>query len=191
MLANMHVSEARTAANELMELALTLDAPVLHMEACYCDGRVLLKEGNLSAGLATLRTALRYSEEIRSPYRSARIRTEIGAACRALGDVEAGSLEFEAAEEIFLELGARGDLQSLRNARMEPTTSVTVTLTPRQEEVLAHIAAGKTNREIANDLYISEKTVARHVSNILARLDLPNRAAAAAFAQRVGLSGVD
>ena len=61
-------------------------------------------------------------------------------------------------------------------------------LTEREADVLRLVATGKTNREIAHDLSLSEKTVARHLSNIFAKLGVPSRAAATAFALRAGLA---
>ena len=60
-------------------------------------------------------------------------------------------------------------------------------LTKREAEVLAHIAAGKTNQEISRDLYISEKTVHTHLTNIFVKLDVSNRTEAATSAIRLGI----
>lgn len=122
-------------------------------------------------------------------YDVARARVQIGLACRALGDGDTAELEFAAADGAFRDLGAEPD--RLRLARtMDPGTPAAASgLTRREIEILRLIAAGKTNRDIADDLVISEKAVARHVSNILTKLDLPSRSAATAFAYERALVG--
>ena len=91
-------------------------------------------------------------------------------------------MELDAARWGSSELGALPDLANLdelANARpAEPTAG----LTAREVEVLRLVATGKTNRTIAGDLFLSEKTVARHVSNILTKLGVPSRSAATAYA---------
>ena len=101
----------------------------------------------------------------------------VGEACRALGDEDAAALELEAARGIFERLGAKPDLARLERAGDARTGS-----RARELEVLRLVAAGKSNREIAAALVISEHTVARHVQNIFAKLGLSSRAAATAFA---------
>jgi DNA-binding NarL/FixJ family response regulator len=106
----------------------------------------------------------------------------VGAACEALGDVDAMALETEAARELFTELGAAPDLTRLA-ARVPNGTRVSAHgLTGREREVLRLVAAGRSNREIAEALVISEHTVARHLQNIFAKLGVSSRTAASAFA---------
>jgi DNA-binding NarL/FixJ family response regulator len=105
-----------------------------------------------------------------------------GLACRALGDEEGARLDLDAARALFEQLGAAPDL-----ARLDSLTRIAPRghghgLTPRELQVLRLVAAGKTNRAIAADLRLSEKTVDRHVSNIFTKLDVASRAAATAFA---------
>ena len=108
------------------------------------------------------------------------MRVLIGQACRALGDDEAAGLEFDAARSVFDRLGAQPDLARLDAARAP--TSPPGPLTARELEVLRLIAAGHTNKGIAGELCLSERTIERHVSNILNKLDVPSRAAATAYA---------
>jgi DNA-binding NarL/FixJ family response regulator len=115
------------------------------------------------------------------------VRVSIGRACSALGDLEAAEMEYDAARWSFRQLGAAVDLAALDALLAKPFAGPAGGLTPREVEILRVIAEGKTNREIAEALLISEKTVARHVSNILAKLDLSSRAAATAHAYREGL----
>jgi DNA-binding NarL/FixJ family response regulator len=105
----------------------------------------------------------------------------IGLACRALGDHDSARMEFEAACQVFERLGAGPDSAWTKNAaRIAPKTAGG--LSARELEVLRLIATGRTNRLIADDRGISEKTVARHVSNIFTKLNLSSRAAATAYA---------
>jgi len=86
----------------------------------------------------------------------------------------------------FEQLGARTDLAEARTLATAPTVG-RAGLTARECEVLRLVASGRTNREIAAELVISEHTVARHLQNMFAKLDLPSRAAATAYAYRHGL----
>ena len=109
----------------------------------------------------------------------------IGVACRELGDGASAELEFEAARGVLEELGAAPDLERL--ARLAGSSRPGGPLSRRESEVLTLVAAGKTNRAIAAELFISEKTVARHVSNIFTKLRLSSRAEATAYAYKHGL----
>jgi DNA-binding NarL/FixJ family response regulator len=116
------------------------------------------------------------------PYEIARVRELVGLACRGLGDLDGAQLEFEAAQETFDRLGARLDAARVVALVAPPAIRPSGGLTGREVEVLRLVAAGKTNRAIAAALEISEKTVARHLSNIFIKLDLPSRSAATAYA---------
>jgi DNA-binding CsgD family transcriptional regulator len=181
MLAADDIHAARAVADELAELSAALTAPFLRAASAHATGAVLLAEGDARAALAALRQAWTTWGEVEAPYEAARTRVLIGVACRQLGDEDGASLELEAARQVFLQLGAAPDL-----ARKEPSLrrdpKVTGGLSAREVQVLRLVATGKTNRTIAEELFISEKTVARHVSNIFTKLDLSNRAAATAYA---------
>jgi DNA-binding NarL/FixJ family response regulator len=112
------------------------------------------------------------------------VRVLIGLAYRALGDREGARLEFDGAHEIFDRLGATPDAARVAALTAQDGSHATGGLTGREVEVLRLIATGATNRTIATELAISEKTVARHVSNIFTKLDLSSRAAATAYAYR-------
>jgi DNA-binding NarL/FixJ family response regulator len=117
------------------------------------------------------------------PYEAARVRVLSGLACRQLGDEETAKMELDAARWVFEQLGAAPDLartQALFRGRAAAKPAGG--LTARELEVLRLVATGKTNRSIAADLFLSEKTVARHVSNIFSKLGLSSRAAATAYA---------
>jgi DNA-binding NarL/FixJ family response regulator len=111
------------------------------------------------------------------------VRELVGLACRALGDEDAAALELDAARTAYSDLGAapdRGRIDGLGGARLADAHG----LTERELEVLRHLAAGETNRAIAADLVLSERTVDRHVSNIFAKLAVSSRTAAASYAHR-------
>jgi DNA-binding NarL/FixJ family response regulator len=177
------VADARGAAEELSTAADALKAPYLTAAAASATGAVLLAEGDAQAALAASRAGLAAWQELEAPHDAARARVLIGLACRALGDEDTCDMELEAARRTFEQLGAAPDL--VRVAALRPVAGASpgrTVLTPRELEVLRLVASGRTNRAIAGELVISEKTVARHVSNIFAKIGLSSRAAATAFA---------
>jgi DNA-binding NarL/FixJ family response regulator len=122
------------------------------------------------------------------PYDVARARMQLARACRALNDHDAAAMELDAARATFERLGARPDLARLAELAERPAAQRPGGLTPRESEVLRLVATGKTNREIAAELVISEHTVARHMQNMFVKLHLASRAAATAYAYRHGLA---
>jgi DNA-binding CsgD family transcriptional regulator len=178
MVAVGEVESARRACRELEELAGVYESAMLAALVAHAEGAVHLADGDAPAALVALRRAGETWLALEAPYEIARTRVLVGEACRLLGDEEAAVLEHEAARGIFERLGAKPDL-----ARFEaPSTGAAHGLSPRELEVLRLVAAGKSNREVAAALVISEHTVARHVQNIFAKLGLSSRAAATAFA---------
>jgi DNA-binding NarL/FixJ family response regulator len=175
------VGAARAAADELSAIAAQLDAPYLDASAAETSGAVLLAEGDPQAALTSLRAAHRSWQALDAPHQAARVRLQVGAACLALGDRASAELEFEAARGVFEELGARYELERLDRLAGSPRPGG---LSRRESEVLMLVAAGKTNRAIAAELFISEKTVARHISNIFTKLKLSSRAEATAYAYK-------
>jgi DNA-binding CsgD family transcriptional regulator len=162
------------------------DAPFLTAIAGRAHGAVLLAEGDARAALAVLRSTSVTWQRLEAPYEAARVRAWIGVALQQLGDVDSAELEFEAARRVFRDLGATPDL-----ARLDAISGAVATgpggLSVREVEVLRMLAAGKTNRTIAAELGISERTVDRHVSNIFTKLDVSSRSAATAYAYEHGL----
>jgi ATP/maltotriose-dependent transcriptional regulator MalT len=171
------VAEARTACLELRELSKQYESPMLDAIVAHAEGAVALAEDDGRSAVASLRHAQRIWLELDAPYEVARTRELIARACSALGDDEASMLELEAAREIFERLGAGPDLD---RASMRPGRDYG--LSERELEVLRLVASGKSNREIASMLVISEHTVARHLQNMYRKLGLSSRAAATAFA---------
>ncbi|MFQ6026332.1 MAG: LuxR C-terminal-related transcriptional regulator [Dehalococcoidia bacterium] len=182
MLAAGDVPAARTAADGLSETAANLDAPLLNAISAHATGAVLLFEGQVTAALPVLRRAWTAWQDLQVPYEAARVRVLVGLACRELGDEDTAEMELDAARLVFQQLGAAPDLvrvEALSGKAAAPTVGG---LTSREVQVLRLLAEGKTNRTIADDLVISEKTVARHVSNIFSKLGISSRSSATAYA---------
>jgi ATP/maltotriose-dependent transcriptional regulator MalT len=177
------LDEARGACAELEEIAAECDSDMLRAMLAHARGAVELAGGDASAALGSLRQAAQGWQELEAPYEAARARVLVGRACQALGDEEAFGLELAAARRVFEELGAAPDLASVDSlTRPAADRAADHGLTARELEVLRLIAVGKSNREIASLLVISEHTVARHVQNIFRKLGVPSRTAAGAFA---------
>lgn len=181
------VPGARAAADELAEMAAGVDMPMLSALAAQTAGAICLAGGDAAAALRLLRRGWRIWRDLETPYHAARVRLAIGSACRALGDEEAARMEFDSARWVFERLGAEPDVTRAETLAGGSRVPEGVLLTAREVEVLRLVAAGKTNREMARDLFLSEKTIARHLSNIYAKLDLRSRAAATAYAYDHGL----
>ncbi|WP_138414865.1 helix-turn-helix transcriptional regulator [Sinomonas gamaensis] len=195
-------STAHDAAEELAALTAARPMPWLQALSDYATAAVLLAQGRAEEGLERATAAWRRWCELDAPYEAARSLVLKGRALGALGDEDAARLELAGAGRIFAELGAAPDLDQL--SRLAPSSSAALPaptllaeppapdpgpLSPRELEVLALVASGAANRAIAAELFLSEKTVARHVSNILLKLGLPSRTAAAAYAFEHGLAG--
>jgi DNA-binding CsgD family transcriptional regulator len=180
MLATGDVEQARAACRELEQISAVYDSPMLRAMVAEAQGAVALAEGEAGAALVFLRGAAQAWQGHRAPYEATRVRVLVAGACRALGDDESATLELEAAREIFSELGAAPDLARLD--RLVQPAAEPHGLTARELQVLRLVAAGATNKAIAADLVLSERTVDRHVSNIFTKLRVPSRAAATAYA---------
>ncbi|MET9311561.1 LuxR C-terminal-related transcriptional regulator [Kribbella sp. NPDC003505] len=172
---------ARKAAAELTELA-RVDSPYLQALAASCEGAVRIACGDPRGAIPLLRRAWSLWQQLDMPYEGAHTRLLVGRACRVLGDVDAEQMEIDSARAVFERLGAVVDLAALESDRGSG-------LSPRELEVLRLLATGATNRAVADQLFLSERTVARHVSNIFAKLGVNSRAAATAYAYENGLAG--
>jgi DNA-binding NarL/FixJ family response regulator len=187
MLAAGDVASARAGADELGQIAASLDAPYLRAVAASATGAVLLADGDPRAALRTLRIAGSAWRELDASYETARVQVLIGLACRALGDPETSAFELASAQKTFERLEAKPDIEQLAALVQHPHGRTPGGLTAREVEVLRLLASGRTNRAIARELGLSEKTVARHVSNTFAKIGVPSRAAATAYAYENGL----
>ena len=181
MLAAGDTDAAGVACRELEELAGRFESAMLGAMVAHARGAVHLAQADPTAALGSLRSAAEVWSELEAPYEVARTRELVGLACRALGDDEAASLELDAARAAFEELEAAPDAARIAALSAAPRTS-SHGLTARELEVLRLVAAGRSNREIAAQLVISEHTVARHLQNIFGKVDVSSRTAAASFA---------
>jgi DNA-binding CsgD family transcriptional regulator/tetratricopeptide (TPR) repeat protein len=176
--------DARAATEELEQIAAGFDSTYLRAVVGYVRGCVLLAEGDARAAAAALRRAWVAWQELDAPYEAARVRLRMARACRELGDHDSAEMELDAAGRVLEQLGAApalAEVRALASAGSAPPRTAGG-LTPRELEVLRLVATGASNREIADVLVISDKTVARHVANMFTKLDVSSRAAATAFA---------
>ena len=175
-----NVDAARRSADELDDIATANRAPLLRAMAAEARAAIVM-DSDAGAALRLLGEACTIYQELSCPYEVAQTRVRLGLAARALGDEETARLEFDAAQASFERLGAAPDNQRvqtlLRHDLPQPFG-----LTAREVEVLGLVARGQSNREIATDLFISEHTVARHLSNIFRKIDVSSRSAAGSFA---------
>lgn len=181
------LENARGACEDLERIAAHFDTGLLGGFAAHARGALALAEGDARAALGSLRCALQVWQQVEAPYLVARTRLLIGSACRALGDEEGAGLEMDAARAILERLEAAPDLARIDARANHASLAHRHGLTPRELQVLRLIATGKTNKSIAAELFVSERTVDRHVSNIFAKLSLPSRAAATAYAYQHSL----
>jgi ATP/maltotriose-dependent transcriptional regulator MalT len=176
------IDAARGVCCELENITESFSTGVLGAMAAHARGAVELAEGDARAALGSLRRAVEAWRQVEAPYEAARVRVLAGLACRAVGDDDGAGLELDAARAIFEQLGAAPDLARVDAITKGAPSGHPHGLTPRELQVLRVVAAGKTNKAIAAELFVSEKTIDRHVSNIFNKLDVPSRAAATAYA---------
>lgn len=178
------LEQAGAAARELADIAEQFDTNVLAAMAAHARGAVSLAAGDARAAVAPLRAAFEGWQRIGAPYIAARIRVLLSRGCEALGDSDGARLEREAARRVFTDLGAAPDLAALDET---PSSMDTHGLTSREVQVLRLVAAGNSNKAIANELFLSVRTVDRHLSNIFIKLDVASRTGAATYAHQHGL----
>ncbi len=182
MLAAGDVEAAAGASRELAATAEQHRGDAIDAMAWQAGGSVALAEGDAKTALTELRRAVHAWTALGAPYIAARARAQVALACRRLGDEDTAELELRGVRDTFAELGARPDLAALVDlVRLEEPRAVSV-LSAREREVLRFVATGKSNREIAAVLVLSQHTVARHLQNIYAKLGVSTRTAAGAFA---------
>jgi DNA-binding CsgD family transcriptional regulator len=188
MTATEDLEAAERGCEELEQIAEADEEPgTLSASAAQVRGLVELAAGRAQNSLALLRRADELWRRMRNPYESARARELIGRACSELGDVDTARLESEAARDTFARLGAADDLARIEGRSELGRAVDSHELTDRELEVLRLLSAGETNKEIAEGLVVSVRTVDRHVSNIYAKLGVSSRAAATGYAYEHGL----
>lgn len=180
MLAANEPRRAESAVAELREGVSVYGTDALAAHAAYAEGALALADDDAQRALVKAREASTAWQKLNMPYEMARARVLLARACRRLGDEETASLELNAARRQFDDLGVSDPSQVVVE---EPDHG----LTPRELEVLQLLATGVTNQEIADELYLSVRTVDRHVANILAKLGVPTRTAAASRGHELGV----
>ena len=184
------VPAARRFADELTTVAAASSSPLLEAMAAQATGTVSLAAGDPASALGDLRLAATTWRQLHMPYEAANVSVLLGMACSAMDDRTSAGLELDNARAAFAAVGAAPDLErvatlsaGLADDAVEPTSSGALdVLSSRELEVLALVVAGKTNREVAAELFISRHTVNSHVDNIFTKLGVTSRAAATAYA---------
>ena len=182
LLAADDLAAARAASAELSEIALAFGAPLLAAASAHAAGAVLLADGDIEAASTSLRQACETWRELEMPYEEAQTCLLLAAVCEQRGDQDGRRLELEAARRRFKQLDAAPWLARIAEQSERASHQRIGSLSEREAQVLRLLAAGKTNRAIADELFISEKTVARHVSNIFDKLGVSSRTGATAWA---------
>ncbi len=180
LLAGPDVDEAGRLSAELSGIAADFGCRPLSAMAAHAAGQVLLGRSEPADALPELRRAFRLWQEVDAPYDAARSRVLIGQALRELGDEGSAVTEWAEAQASLAQVGAAPEATQV--AQLLGGALTPGGLTERELEVLRLVATGKTNTDIAATLVLSEKTVARHLSNIFTKLDVTSRTAAAAYA---------
>lgn len=179
---------ARAAADELDRIAHRYPSSLIEASAVTSRGRLQLAEGEPAAATASLRRALQAWQQLGVPYEAALTQALLGEAAHRMGDDDEAATCTAAAAATFQRLGAVLDVARL-GATAAPVAPRTGPLTDREAEMLCLVAAGLTNRAIAVELCVSEKTVERHLSNVFRKLGVSSRAAASVYAVQLGIAG--
>jgi DNA-binding NarL/FixJ family response regulator len=180
LVASGDLETSAEAARELTDLAGSFGCSALVAAAGAASARLALARGDPAAALLAARAGLTGWAGLEAPYEAARCRVLLGRALRLLGDEASAVGYLEEARRTLAELGAAPAEREA--AELLGQEDVPGGLSPREVQVLRLVAAGRSNPEVAAELLLSEKTVARHLSNIFAKLDVGSRTAAAAFA---------
>ncbi|MFI5693168.1 LuxR C-terminal-related transcriptional regulator [Kribbella sp. NPDC051586] len=180
LLAGDAVSDAEEAAGQLSTIADEFGCVGLRASAAYCVALAALAGDDPDRALPQARLSAQLWGELRAPYEVARAKVVVGRAVRLLGDEDSATGELTAARLTFAELGT---VPARQEADKLIGRSAAGGLTGRELDVLRLVAVGNSNAEIAVRLVLSDKTVARHLTNIFAKLDVPSRTAAAAYAR--------
>jgi DNA-binding NarL/FixJ family response regulator len=177
------LAAARAAAGALDETAATYASPGLLAAAAQSRGLLCLAAGDAAAAVEALRSACRQWQDLEAPYRVAQTRLALAEALEHSGDEHGAALERDAAATALARLGAVPPMPAGRPVVLPDG------ITRREAEVLALVARGLTNREVADALVLSERTVARHLANLYTKIGVTTRTAATTYAHRHGLIG--
>ena len=187
LLAAGEVDQASAAADELSEIARAMDAALLSGTSAHATGAVRLAQGDIAGAARSLREAWDIWRDLEMPYDEAQTCLLLASVCERRGDEDGRRLEVDAARKLFTRLKAEPRLARIAEPADRGARQSAGPLSERELQILQQLAAGKTNRAIAEELFISEKTVARHVSNILDKLGVSSRTAATAWAYQRNL----
>jgi len=182
LLAAEDLDNARTATSELTDIASRIGASLLHAASAHATGALLLAQGDISEASTSLRQAWEIWRELEMPYEEAQTCLLVAAVCEKRGDQDGRRLELQTARRLFKQLAAEPCLARIAEQSERASPQRIGSLSEREAQVLRLLAAGKSNRAIADELFISEKTVARHVSNIFDKLGVSSRTGATAWA---------
>ena len=174
---------AEVAARALDQAATTYASPGLLAAAAQSRGRVCLANGDTAEAIDALRSACQRWQDVEAPYRVAQTRLALAAALERSGDEHGASLERDAAATGLARLGVVAPTPAGRPVALPDG------ITRREAEVLALVAQGLTNREVAEALVLSERTVARHLANLYTKIGVTSRTAATTYAHHHGLLG--
>ena len=180
-LAAGRVDSAEAAVAEMETIAAVYPTAAARAHVAAARGAMALAQDRPTDALVHLRDAVNGWRDLGAPYETALVGVRIAQACRRLGDEDGVRMELDTALATFERLGARPDADHARKLVSDPTDGGSA-LSPRETDVLRLIVDGRTNAEIAVQLCLSERTVHRHVSNILTKLGARSRTAAAIFA---------
>ena len=185
--------EGGEALEQLVALAEAAGTDGLRAAAAAAAGTLAAGGGEYEAARRSLEDALDRYERAGAAYEGARTRRQLAIVLRALGRNDAALREAQTALLAFERLGARLECDKAAafvgeiSSRSEGAVAQVPGLSAREIEVLRLVAQGLSNAEVADRLFLSEHTAKRHVANILTKLKLPSRAAAAAHAARLGV----
>lgn len=180
LLAGDRADEAAPSVDELETIATEFGCPAGRARAGHARALFAVRTGDPAAALPAIRGAVSTWERLDARYDTARSRVLLGRVLRALDDEQSAVTELATARRTLAELGAT-PAEDEAAGLLGP--EYPRSLTAREVEILQQLACGRTNAEIAAALLLSEKAIARHLSNILTKLGVPTRTAAAAFAQ--------
>jgi RNA polymerase sigma factor (sigma-70 family) len=186
------LEEARAAVEALREIERAVGTPVLRASVDFIAGLVAAAGGDHDRARVLFEDATDRFERGGGPFEAAQVRIELATTLVALGRTDVAEQEAASSLDQLLKLGAEVEADRARRLRMgavarDDAGAELGQLTPREREVLRLLTEGLTNRQIAERLVVSEHTVHRHVTNMLRKLDLPSRTAAAVLAARLGV----
>jgi ATP/maltotriose-dependent transcriptional regulator MalT len=186
---------AQAAAAELADTAATVATPAMSATALRARGVAGSAAGDAVAARSHLERAVAALDRAATPFEAARVRLDLAPVLAKAGDPRRAVREAEAAAGAFDELGSAywGERARRLSADLRATvrSGTGTPMSAREVDVLRLVGRGRSNEEIAGELFLSVRTVERHVSNIYAKLGATGRTAravAAAYAQAHGLT---